>query len=120
LANVFGSLALPASTTLCMLPGAAEANTSALSPSLMLVASAELAANWKTTLVPGWSFSNCLPRSVNTSVSEAAAKTWMVSMSFSFDEVHAASVALSSSTATTAAIVRTRVKPTPQPRHWWL
>ena len=55
--------------------GLAEANTSAGAPWLMFSASAELAPKLNFTVVPGWAASNCLPRVVNDSVSEAAANT---------------------------------------------
>ena len=55
--------------------GLAEANTSAGAPELICSASAELAAKLNVTFVPGLADSNCLPSSVNDSVSEAAANT---------------------------------------------
>ncbi len=55
--------------------GLAEAKTSAGAPELICSASAELAAKLKVTFVPGLADSNCLPSSVNVSVSEAAANT---------------------------------------------
>ena len=73
-ANTVGSAAAPASTTCCMVVGLAEAKTSAGAPETIWVASAELAAKLKVTVAPGLASSNCSPRRVNDSVSEAAAK----------------------------------------------
>ena len=57
--------------------GLAEAKTSAGAPELICCASAELAPKLNVTFVPGLADSNCLPSSVNDSVSEAAANTVM-------------------------------------------
>src|SRR5262249_37074705 len=64
---------LPASVTVFMLAGAAEANTSAGAPWLIWLASAELAAKLKVTVDPGLAASKSLPIRVNASVSDAAA-----------------------------------------------
>ena len=77
-----GSFASPACTTVSMLLGLAEANTSAGAPLPICSARPELGPKLNSTLVPGWSFSNCLPSSVNDSVSDAAAKTRIVTSFF--------------------------------------
>ena len=77
-ANTFGSDAPPASTTWSMFFGLAEANTSAGAPELICSARAELAPKLNVTFAPGLAASNCLPSSVNDSVSEAAANTVML------------------------------------------
>src|SRR5206468_1304869 len=66
---------LPASVTVFMLAGAAEANTSAGAPWLICVARAELPAKLNLTVEPGLAASKSLPIRVNDSVSDAAANT---------------------------------------------
>src|SRR4051794_17213094 len=56
----------------------AEAKTSAGAPWVTWVARPELGPKLKTTFVPGWAASNCLPRVVKASVREAAARTVIV------------------------------------------
>ena len=68
-----GAAALPACTTAVMLPGAAEANTSAGAPWSIWVASVELASKLNVIFVPACAAWNCLPIVLNASVSEAAA-----------------------------------------------
>ena len=53
----------------------AEANTSAGAPDVIWVASAELPAKLKVTVVPGFAASKALPIAVNDSFSDAAANT---------------------------------------------
>ena len=77
-----GSFASPACTTVSMLLGLAEANTSAGAPLPICSARPELGPKLNSTVVPGWSSSNCLPSSVKDSVSEAAAKTRIVTSFF--------------------------------------
>ena len=77
-ANTFEPDAPPALTTWSMFFGLAEANTSAGAPALICSARAELAPKLNVTFVPGLAASNCLPISVNDSVSEAAANTVML------------------------------------------
>ncbi len=74
-ANVVGLVADPASTTVAMFVGLAEANTSAGAAWVSWVASVELAPKLNFTVVPGCAASNCFPISVNDSVNDAAANT---------------------------------------------
>ena len=69
---------MPASVTVFMFAGAAEANTSAGAPWLICVASAELPAKLNLTVAPGLAASKSLPIRVNDSVSDAAANTLTV------------------------------------------
>jgi hypothetical protein len=64
-----------ASVTIFIVIGLAAANTSAGAPPVMLAARESLPPKLKVTFVPGCSFSNSLPSSVNVSFSEAAANT---------------------------------------------
>src|SRR3954453_23657067 len=57
----------------------ADANTSAGAPCTICCAKPELGPKLNTILTPGWADSNCLPRVVNASVRDAAAKTFTVS-----------------------------------------
>lgn len=68
-------VASPASVTIFIVLGLAEANTSAGAPPVMLAARESLPPKLKVTFVPGWAFSNSLPRVVKLSLSEAAANT---------------------------------------------
>src|SRR5919112_63693 len=70
--------AAPASVTCAMFFGLAEANTSAGAPWVICAARPELGPKLNTTLVPGCVDSNCRPRPVNDSLSDAAAKSVMV------------------------------------------
>ena len=65
----------PASTTRAMVAGFAAAKTSAGAPERICCASDELAPKLNVTSVPGRAPSNSAPIRVNTSVSDAAAKT---------------------------------------------
>ncbi len=80
-ANVVGLAACPAVTTVAMFVALAEANTSAGAPWVSWVASVELAPKLNFTLTPGCAASNCLPSSVNDSVSDEAANTVTVPVS---------------------------------------
>src|SRR5262249_40234775 len=74
--NVVGvPSALPASVTVFMFVGAAEANTSAGAPWLICVARVELLARLKVTFAPGVAASESSPILVNDAVSDAAANT---------------------------------------------
>src|SRR5207249_2594117 len=68
----------PASVTVFRFAGLAEAKTSAGAPSLIWVASAELAAKLNASFAPGWADSKPLAIAPNASVSDAAAKTLTV------------------------------------------
>ena len=73
-----GVPATPASVTVFMLVGDAEANTSAGAPCVIWVARVELAAKLKVTVVPGCAAWNWVPSVVNEPVSDAAANTVIV------------------------------------------
>ena len=74
-AKTVGSAAAPAATTVSMFVVLADAKTSAGAPEVIWLTRAELPAKLKVTFTPGWAASNCWPRVVNDSVSEAAAST---------------------------------------------
>src|SRR5947209_9210450 len=78
--------AAPAATTWSMFLGLAEAKTSAGAPWSICSANAELAPKLKSTFTPGCAASNCLPKVLNASVSDAAAKTLMVPLTFVDDD----------------------------------
>src|SRR6266480_2892132 len=75
LAKFCGLDASPADTTSCIVPGDAEANTSAGAPLVISVARPELGPKLNFTVSPLWAASNCLPSWVKLPVSDAAAKT---------------------------------------------
>jgi hypothetical protein len=68
----------PASVTVFIVFGLAEAKTSAGAPEVICCARAELPAYEKVTFVPGLAASKSLPIWVKDSVSEAAASTVIV------------------------------------------
>src|SRR5215469_668885 len=78
LAKFSGLDASPAETTSCMVPGDAEANTSAGAPLVIWVARPELGPKLNFTVSPLCAVSNCLPSWVKAPVSEAAANTVIV------------------------------------------
>src|SRR6266480_2545858 len=78
LAKFCGLDASPADTTSCIVPGDAEANTSAGAPLVIWVARPELGPKLNFTVSPGCAASNCLPSWVKLSVSDAAANTVIV------------------------------------------
>jgi hypothetical protein len=76
----------PASVTIAIVFGLAEANTSAGAPPVMLAARESLPPKLKVTLVPGCSSSNRFPSVVKLSFSDAAANTVTVPLTSSDDE----------------------------------
>src|SRR5215472_15671167 len=78
LAKSCGLDAFPAETTVPMVPGDAEANTSAGAPLVIWVARPELGPKLNLTVSPGWAAWNCFPSWVKVSVSDAAANTVIV------------------------------------------
>jgi hypothetical protein len=61
-----------------MVPGDAEANTSAGAPLVIWVARPELGPKLNLTVSPGWADWNCFPSWVNVPVNDAAANTVIV------------------------------------------
>src|SRR5690348_6389925 len=78
LAKFCGLDASPADTTSCIVPGDAEANTSAGAPLVIWVARPELGPKLNFTVSPLCAAWNCCPILVKASVSEAAANTVIV------------------------------------------
>ena len=69
-------------TTLFMLAWSADANASAGAPCSICVSSSDDAPKLKSSLVPGFAVSNSLPRPVNALVSDDAANTVALPLSF--------------------------------------
>src|SRR5690348_4938269 len=114
LAKFSGLPISPAETTPCMVPGDAEANTSAGAPLVIWVARPELGPKLNFTVSPLCVASNCLPSWVKAPVSDAAAKTVIVPVAEELPEpLELGELELlleQPATATAASAAMTRVK----------